>query len=299
MTNRWWIYQRERFPLFAHGLLIFVFSYSSIGYSILLHKPRGVPSLGESLVAFSVSFFLFMQLRIADEFKDQNEDSSFRPYRPVPRGLVSLKELKIIGIISIFLQLIITLFYFPKLFFILAILWIYLMLMTKEFFMPGWLKAHPIIYMWTHMLIMPLLALYCTAVDWFQFRTSPDTDLLFFLAASFFGGMILEIGRKIRPPESEEEGVETYTALWGIRNTIFVWIFTAFILTILSCIAAIKIDFVIPVALSLTVLLIFSIYICYGFIKTPGVRLAGLMDKISGLWVLFVYIMLGILPLYI
>ena len=299
MTNRWWIYQRERFPLFTHGLLIFVFSFSSTGYSILLHGSGTFPSLEQSVVAFSVTFFLFMQLRIADEFKDQKEDASFRAYRPVPRGLVSLNELKTIGIISIILQFIITLLYLPKLYLFLAILWIYLLLMTKEFFVPEWLKARPVIYMCSHMLIMPLVALYCTAVDWFHFRTFPAPGMLYFLAASFFGGMILEVGRKIRAPESEEHGVETYTSLWGTRNTALVWLFTAFILTALSCAAAIKINFITPVALALTAPLIGSVFLCYGFIKKPGVKYAALLDKLSGLWVLVVYMMLGMLPLYI
>ena len=34
-----------------------------------------------------------LQLRLADEFKDFEEDSRYRPYRPVPRGLVSLRDL--------------------------------------------------------------------------------------------------------------------------------------------------------------------------------------------------------------
>ena len=40
----------------------------------------------------------FLQLRIADEFKDFAEDSRFRPYRPVPRGLVTLTELGWVGV---------------------------------------------------------------------------------------------------------------------------------------------------------------------------------------------------------
>ena len=49
------------------------------------------------VVAFVTCFLFFLQLRIADEFKDFEEDTRYRPYRPVPRGLVTLRELGWIG----------------------------------------------------------------------------------------------------------------------------------------------------------------------------------------------------------
>ena len=42
MTNRWWVYQRERFPIFAHGLLIAAFSFSAVSFSMLLREAPGV-----------------------------------------------------------------------------------------------------------------------------------------------------------------------------------------------------------------------------------------------------------------
>src|SRR5512143_1279527 len=104
MTNRWWIYQAERFPVFAHGPLILAFSMSAMSYSALL---RGADALRPSaaLVAFVTAFLFFLQLRIADEFKDAEDDARFRPYRPVPRGLVSLRELAWAGAAAAALQL--------------------------------------------------------------------------------------------------------------------------------------------------------------------------------------------------
>ena len=85
MASRWWIYQRERFPVFGHGPLILAFSFSAMSYSALL---RGATSLrpAAALVAFVTAFLFFLQLRIADEFKDAEDDARWRPYRPVPRG---------------------------------------------------------------------------------------------------------------------------------------------------------------------------------------------------------------------
>src|SRR5688572_5095071 len=94
--NRWWVYQRERFPLLAHGPLIAAFSASAVSYSALL-RGETRPAAVSYVVAFLVSLGSFVQLRIADEFKDADEDARHRPYRPVPRGLVKLRELGAIG----------------------------------------------------------------------------------------------------------------------------------------------------------------------------------------------------------
>ena len=36
MANRWWVYQRERFPVLVHGALIGAFSLSAVCCSALL-----------------------------------------------------------------------------------------------------------------------------------------------------------------------------------------------------------------------------------------------------------------------
>ena len=79
IAERWWIYQRERFPLLAHGSLVAVFSFSAVAYSSLLRGETSSPALVTWLVAFVTSLAFFLQLRIADEFKDFEEDSRYRP----------------------------------------------------------------------------------------------------------------------------------------------------------------------------------------------------------------------------
>jgi hypothetical protein len=97
--------------------------------------------------------------------------------------------------------------------------------MSKEFFARRWLKARPITYMVTHMAIMPLVDLYTTSCDWVPAGlVRPPRGLQWFLFVSFFNGMVVEIGRKIRSPQDEEVGVETYSFLWGRRNAIVVWL---------------------------------------------------------------------------
>ena len=80
---RWWIYQKERFPIFQHGPLVAAFSSCAVAYSALL---TGSSPVWQSFaVAFITCLIFFLQLRIADEFKDAEEDATYRPYRAVPR----------------------------------------------------------------------------------------------------------------------------------------------------------------------------------------------------------------------
>src|SRR5215217_2153566 len=101
--NRWWTYQRERFPVVAHGLLIAAFSFCAVSYSAVL---RGAtPAWPSAVTAFVSCFLFFLQLRIADEFKDFDEDSRYRPYRAVPRGLVTLRQLAVLWVLTGLVQL--------------------------------------------------------------------------------------------------------------------------------------------------------------------------------------------------
>lgn len=53
---RWWTYQKERFPVFQHGLLVMAFSSSAVAFSSLLCGI--VPSWQAFLIAF-ITVFLF------------------------------------------------------------------------------------------------------------------------------------------------------------------------------------------------------------------------------------------------
>jgi 4-hydroxybenzoate polyprenyltransferase len=115
----------------------------------LLRGGQGLPSTSSFVVAFCSSFLFFLQLRIADEFKDHEEDTLYRPYRPVPRGLVTLNELRVLGIGAAVVQAALALWLQPALLLLLAVVWLYLALMSCEFFARDWLKARPFTYMWT------------------------------------------------------------------------------------------------------------------------------------------------------
>ena len=297
MTNRWWVYQRERFPFAAHAPLIAAFSFSAISYSSLLRGRAMLPSLAAAAVAFLSATLSFLQLRLADEFKDFDEDSRYRPYRPVPRGLVKLTELGWVWVVSALLQLLLALLLRPPLAVFLVLVWIYFFLMSKEFFVKSWLKARPFTYMWTHMLIMPLIDFYTTACDWLVARVRPPDGLIWFLLVSFFNGMVIEIGRKIRSPHDEEPGVETYTFLWGRRGAVAAWMTTLLATTLFSWLAAERIGFGRPVLSLLGLLLAAATSLALYFLCDPKARRGRWFEAMSGIWSLLLYLSLGAVPL--
>jgi 4-hydroxybenzoate polyprenyltransferase len=294
--QRWWVYQRERFPVVAHGFLIAAFSSAAVCFSALLRGQAAPPPLLTLGVAFGTAFLFFLQLRIADEFKDFEEDSRFRPYRPVPRGLVSLRELGMVGVAAALVQLLLGLALSPTLVLLLAGVWVYLALMSKEFFIGGWLKEHPIPYMVSHMVIIPLVDFYATACDWWP-TGGPPHGLAWFVAASYFNGIVIEVGRKVRAPADEEVGVNTYSALWGPRIAVLVWL--GAMLTTAGCalLAAVQVSFVVPMAVVLAVMLLVAGVVAWRFQARLVPGGGKLIETLSGVWTLLLYLSVGTVPL--
>lgn len=295
MAMRWWVYQRERFPLAGHGPLIFAFSASAVALSALL---RGAwPSGRGVVVAFVSALLFFFQLRVADEFKDADDDRQFRPYRPVPRGLVTLRELATLGVVAAVVQALLAWWLDPRLLVVLVAVWAYMALLSQEFFVAEWLKARPFTYLWTHMLVVPLIDLYATACDWVPAHVEPPSGLGWFLAASFFNGVVVEIGRKVRAPADEETGVETYTAVWGRERAIGMW------LTALSTAALCAGRAAEPVGAGLIVIglgfvtFVVAAVAANRFAKAAPPGSGRTFEVLAGVWTLMMYLSVGILPL--
>lgn len=298
-VRRWWSYQRERFPLLGHGPLIAAFSFSALSFSMLLRDRMTLPDAQPTIVAFVTALLFFLQLRIADEFKDFEEDSRYRPYRAVPRGLVTLRELGVLGILAAVVQLSLAVWLRPSLVLLLAIAWAYLVLMSKEFFAPVWLKSHPILYMISHMVIIPLVDLYATACDWWVAGAGVPHGLIWFLVVSYFNGLVIEIGRKIRGPKEEEIGVNTYSALWGRSNAVLAWGGSLTATAAFAFVASWQIDFFVPVSGLLVFLLIVAGLIAGRFLRQPDAKRAKMIETASGLWTILMYLSLGAVPLLV
>ena len=300
--SRWSVYQRERFPVLAHGPLIAAFSSGAVCYSAQLRGAaagsRASVSVASLVVAFVSCLLFFFQLRVSDEFKDFEEDARWRPYRPVPRGLVTLRELGWLAVVAAAVQVGAALWLSSRLLGPLVLVWGYAALMTKEFWAHEWLSRHPFTVLWTHMLIMPLIDLYATACDWLAAGTGspPGLGLLWFLIASFFNGMVVEIGRKIRVPADEETGVQTYSAEWGRRRAIVSWLTVMGLTTAFAILAAYAVGATAVVAGILGVLFAVSAVEGARFLGTEQRNRGKRIEILSGVWTIGMYLGVGVVP---
>lgn len=116
---------------------------------------------GRKAILFLYLWFMvlsfFMLFRIADEYKDYEEDCIKHPERPVQRKLVSLKELKKIGAALLVVQMLVTIICYPITVPIYVIILFYFLLMTKEFYLRTILKRHSFIYGALHQIVLVLL----------------------------------------------------------------------------------------------------------------------------------------------
>lgn len=294
--KRFWIYQKERFPVFSYGLMVSTFAFSAMSYSKFLRSDLNFSILA-LLIGAMTSFGYFFLLRIFDEFKDAEDDAKYRPYRAVPRGLVSFKELKWLAITIIGLQCVLNAVFIQKMLWIWALVIIYMFIMAKEFFVRDWLRKHPIAYLVSHMMIMPVIDFYTTGLDWNNNSAVMPNGLIIFLIVTFLNGVVIEIGRKIRAKEAEETGVETYSYLWGEKGATITWLcvlFTTFIFANIACFYA---GFGRMTFLLLVFFLIFCAFPAIKFLKNREQKTAAKIETMAGIWTLGMYLSLGGLPM--
>ena len=219
--KKWYIYQKERFPILTYGLYCFCVVFATFCFSNSYLINNNFINYKLLIPMFIVAILQFLMVRIIDEFKDYEEDSKYRPYRPVPRGLITLKELKVLFIICCFIQIIITSLVNPKSLILLAVVWLFFGIMTKGFFIKSILDKHILCEVAFDELLLPITALYLSSfVGKVEFCVI--WKLLVYL---YIVSWIIEIARKIRCKEAEENGVKTYTAVFGIpKATFLLWI---------------------------------------------------------------------------
>lgn len=239
--KKWYIYQKERFPVIKFGAYIFTIVFAC--FCFCNYKIHGI--LNDSKInyfviipMFIVAFLQFLMVRIVDEFKDYEEDSKYRPYRPVPRGLITLKELKVLFVICVLLQVGITLYFQPFAIIYLIFVWLFFLLMTKGFFIKDFLDKHILIEAILDEFLMPILVLFLSRFIKFvnplnsYYSYVKIKDILLLLITSYIVSCIVEIARKIRAKSGEEKGVKTYTAIYGITNaTLILFIFETLLTT--------------------------------------------------------------------
>jgi len=209
-------YLSERFPVLGHGILILAYYSSNQFLARTLTEPGRPMHYDWTTVLGAVTLFcFFFHLRVFDEHKDYAEDLVHYPQRVLQSGLITLRHLKILGGAAIALEVTLSAVRGPAALAGWALAFGFSLLMLKEFFARDWLKRHFLVYATSHMLLMPLLSLMVFSFATGRWPWEAPGWFWVYAWVGFFVTFNWEVSRKIRAPEDEIEGVETYTRIFG------------------------------------------------------------------------------------
>ncbi len=209
LYRRMWAYLLERFPPIAYTVLVALFGGSAFA---LIERTTGIDVDGSvALRACLVVLLAFFHLRIMDEHKDAEGDRRAYPDRLLTRGVVELPLLARAGIVAVALQALLSMSISVTALWAWLAAFAFTCLMKVEFGVGRWLNQHLVIYAITHNPIVALLG----AFLWSASGAPWTMDYGLYIAVVSLGSLGFEIGRKIRLPDEEVDGVESYSSVLG------------------------------------------------------------------------------------
>ena len=221
MLKRLNIYAREMYPviprLFISFLMVAVQILGVLTFS--QSRPRYQFNWEDLGIVYTVFAFLFL-LRIADEFKDLENDRVNYPERPLPSGRLFKKDLWYLGIMLFITMVGVNLFLPQPLWpFILVVF--YGFLMTVWFFQRDKIEPSLVLALVTHNPVQLLLSLYVIHYVTVQYQLPLWTKENLLLAlVLYIPALLWEVSRKIKAPADENQYV-TYSQVWGFKGSLY------------------------------------------------------------------------------
>jgi hypothetical protein len=208
----------ERFPPANIAAAVLVWAAAFVwGRALSTSGPVSLRLRDAAGALASIGFFLM--LRVFDEHKDYAADCLAHPGRVLQRGLITLRHLKIVGIVAVVLQLSASILSDGGTgpvtrAWLVAFAWS--LLMANEFFVRDWLRPRLVVYALSHMLVMPFAV-------WWLVRIGADGWTLPISAwmlpmVSYLTGFAFEIARKLKAPADERDDVDSYTRAFGTQR---------------------------------------------------------------------------------
>jgi len=288
-------YLRERFPLFGHVLLIISYYSSNQFLAKALTNP-GAPMqyTPRSLLGALTLLFFFFHLRVFDEHKDFEEDSRFHPHRVLQRGVITLADLRRLAALAIVGEFLFSFAAGVEAFIAWVLALAFSVLMLKEFFAAEWLRRHFLVYATSHMLLMPLLSLLIFS---FATRRMPwDAPPLFWLYAfvGFFVTFNVEVSRKIRAPEDEIEGLDSYSKIFGTYRAAWIVLVLRLIDTTLVSIVGYRLGVPVWFYAAIGVLFLVTLGTFIRFRRNTNSRTAKALERNAGIYLIAFDLILAI-----
>lgn len=224
-SSRFLAWVKERFP-FANALLFFILYLTAAAVARAGLADAVALSLRD-VISCLVTWSFFLLLRVFDEHKDYELDCQNHPQRVLQSGLITLRHLKVAGLIAIIAQTGWSIWLdlesassigATSTAWLLMFAWT--CLMGKEFFIADWLTRHLTWYAVSHMLVMPLI------VWWLANLAEPgialSLPLIALMTLAFISGFCFEITRKTKGPEEERNSIESYSRIFGTSGSAYV-----------------------------------------------------------------------------
>ncbi|MBI4649243.1 MAG: hypothetical protein HY738_22265 [Bacteroidia bacterium] len=210
--KRFYIYQDERFPLkilFFTTLSVILSSASILSYQVSATRM--------SLVFISILLYLF-HIRVVDEKRDFSHDSLYHKGRPVQRGVISLKELKLTDTAGIIIFIIISIVCDVKTISVAVSVLTLTYFAGKDFFIPHIIRKKFYIYNTVNMfqLILMQYYIYVAYLDSYNINIAMFIHLLFV----FCNSALLEVVRKIKLSCNETDAMDTYSGRLGFSGSL-------------------------------------------------------------------------------
>jgi len=222
LIYKFYIYQGKRFPIIFLILSIFPVILSS---AVIVMQ--GKPNLLQLLLAFVASLSYFFHIRVIDDYRDFQHDNLYHKDRPVQAGIISLADLKKIDFIMVAIFLLISIFSNLYSFGLALFLLLYTYFAKNDFFAGEKIRKYFYSYNTINFVQMIILQMYIYAFfsKGFYFNSLINTHFLFIIT----GTLIFEFLRKVKTPESEGAGKDTYSWHMGFGRSIMVYLLFVFL----------------------------------------------------------------------
>lgn len=214
-TKAWCQFTKERFEPWSHMIMILVFIFAHI---LVVNPVKTIfaTSLNDIFLLIGVTAFYF-KLRLYDEVKDYELDVVINKNRPLPRGLLTHKDMYRGMVVCILVELVCFSIMGLQSVLTMTMAIIYSLLMYKEFFIAEKIRPYLTTYALVHTIVTTLLsfAIFSFLTQESVFEIIKEPTLVSFAFANWLLFNIFEFGRKTFASAEERENVDTYSSLFG------------------------------------------------------------------------------------
>ena len=211
--KNWLIFIKERFSPLDHGSMLALYLFIHLRVAENLEEVT-LPFTKFIALCVGVVVFFFT-LRLYDEIKDYETDLTKNPTRPLPRGLLTVSQVKVAFKVTLFLSAVLFLFVHPLGSIAAFIALGYSLLMYREFFIGHIIGKHLTTYAVSHTFVTYLMGLGIMSMLLQRPVWELSYEAHLFSLSNWALFNIFEFGRKTYSQEEEREGVDTYSSLFG------------------------------------------------------------------------------------